>query len=101
MPRYKPIRRPIDRIYDALVKHQGNVSAAAKALKMPARELRLITYRTRGLMDPALEACEQALDRAEAVITDGLKSPDRTRRLLAASQILRMSPAARRRGWLK
>jgi biopolymer transport protein ExbB/TolQ len=87
------------KIYNQLVRHQGNVSAAAKDLKMDSNELRRITRRTRGLMDAALEAAEQALDEAESVIHDGLKSPDRQKQLLAASQILRMSPGARRRRW--
>jgi hypothetical protein len=89
----------LPKIRKQLVHTGGNVSAAAKALKMDVRELRVLARRTPGLMDAVLEAAEQALDQAEAVIYQGLYSPDLTKRLLAASQILRMSPAARRRHW--
>jgi hypothetical protein len=96
---YKPIRRPIDRLYDELVRTGGNVSAAAKALRMDVREARRLAKTTERLMDAALEAAERALDEAEAAIYAGLDHPDKQKRVLAASQILRLSPGARRRKW--
>jgi hypothetical protein len=50
-------------------------------------------------MAVALEAAERAMDEAEAAIYEGLRSPDKGRRLEAAAYILRKSPAARRRNW--
>ena len=45
------------------------------------------------------EQVEQAIDRAEAVLLDGLGSPDALVRLKAASALLTLSPAGRRRGF--
>ena len=82
----------------ALVKHRCNVAAAARALGVPASDLRrLVTW---GPLAAAVsEQVEQAIDRAEAVLLDGLDSPDVMMRLKAASALLRLSPAGRRRGF--
>ena len=82
----------------ALVKHRCNAAAAARALGVPASDLRrLVTW---GPLAAAVsEQVEQAIDRAEAVLLDGLDSPDVMMRLKAASALLRLSPAGRRRGF--
>jgi hypothetical protein len=82
-----------------LIKHHGNISAAAKKLRVPIRDLRLAALAVPALIEAALEAEEQALDEAEAVVREALKSGDMSRRLAAAGHVLRTSPAARRRGW--
>jgi hypothetical protein len=81
-----------------LVKHRCNVAAAARALGVPASDLRrLVTW---GPLAAAVsEQVEQAIDRAEAVLIDGLSSPDIMVRLKAASALLTLSPAGRRRGF--
>ena len=81
-----------------LVKHRCNVAAAARALGVPASDLRrLVTW---GPLAAAVsEQVEQAIDRAEAVLLDGLESGDALVRLKAASALLRLSPAGRRRGF--
>lgn len=83
----------------ALKAHDGNISAAAKRLRVPAHDLRLLAQACPELVGAALEAEERRLDEAEAELMACLKSPDTATRLEAASYILRISPAARRRGW--
>ena len=81
-----------------LVKRRCNVAAAARALGVPASDLRrLVSWGP--LAAAASEQVEQAIDEAQAVLRDGLKSPDLAVRLKAASTLLALSPAARRRGW--
>jgi HEAT repeat protein len=81
-----------------LVKSKCNIAAAAKALNVPASDLRrLVTW---GPLAAAVsEQVEQAIDRAEAVLIDGLADSDALVRLKAASALLRLSPAGRRRGF--
>jgi hypothetical protein len=86
-------------IYDELLRTGGNVTETARTLGVPIHDLRLLTLASPGLIEAALEAEEQALDEAEAVVRQALKSVDLSRRLAAAGHILRMSPAAKRRGW--
>ena len=58
-----------------LVKHRCNIAGAARALDVPASDLRrLVSW---GPLAAAVsEQVEQAIDRAEAVLLDGLESPD-------------------------
>jgi len=86
-------------IYLELVRMAGNVSAAARRLDVPVHDLRLMTRAHPELIDAALEAQEQALDKAERIVMAALDGDDMTKRLEAAKTILRLSPAARRRGW--
>ena len=76
------------------MKHRCNIAGAARALGVPASDLRrLVSWGP--LAAAASEKVEQAIDEAEAVLRDGLKSPDLTVRLKAASTLLGLSPAAR------
>jgi hypothetical protein len=77
----------------------GNVTAAARKLNTRTPDLRRMTLAMPELMAVALEAAEQAMDKAEAAIYEGLRHPDKGRRLEAAGYILRKSPAAKRRNW--
>jgi hypothetical protein len=86
-------------IYDELVRTGGNVSETARTLRVPVIDLRRLTRIAPSLIEAALEAEEQALDEAEAVLRQALKSADWSRKLAAAGHILRTSPAARRRGF--
>jgi transposase-like protein len=83
----------------ALIKAGANVSAVAKKLGVPPGDLRQMLYQVPELIEAALEAEEQWLDEAEAELRRALKSPDMQRRLKAAGEILRKSPAAGRRGF--
>jgi len=84
-----------------LISRQGNVTAAAKALGVPAHDLRLLTRAQPRLIEAAFEAEEQALDKAEAEIRNALNSSDKARALAAAAALLRISPAAKRRDWTR
>ena len=65
---------------------------------VPASDLRrLVTWGP--LAAAVTEAVEQAIDRAEAVLLEGLESSDVMVRLKAASALLTLSPAGRRRGF--
>jgi hypothetical protein len=75
-----------------------NIAGAARALGVPASDLRrLVTWGP--LAAAVTEAVEQAIDRAEAVLLEGLESSDVMVRLKAASALLTLSPAGRRRGF--
>ena len=79
------------------VKHRCNVTAAARALGVPASDLRrLVSWGP--LAAAASEQVEQALDEALQVLFDGLESPDRAIWLMAAKAMLR-TEAGKRRGW--
>ena len=81
-----------------LVKHRCNVAAAAKALAVPASDLRrLVSWGP--LAAAASEQVEQAIDEAEATLVALLRSPELSLRHKAAATLLALSPASRRRGW--
>jgi hypothetical protein len=82
-----------------LIRASGNVSVAAKALKVPMRDLRLLTYAQPELIDAALEAEEQRIDEAQAVVFKALRGGDMRRRIRAAGFILRATAQGRRRGF--
>jgi hypothetical protein len=82
-----------------LIRTGGNVSAAAMALGVPARDLRLLTYAVPELIDAALEAEEQALDQAEALLREAMEAEDMRWRIRAAGLFLRATAAGRRRGF--
>jgi regulator of protease activity HflC (stomatin/prohibitin superfamily) len=79
-----------------LIKHHCNISAVAKKLGVPITDLRLTALAVPALINAALEAEEQALDEAEAVIRSALRGDDAAKRIAAAGAILRTSVAKRR-----
>jgi hypothetical protein len=84
----------------ALVKHQANVSAAARELGVPSGDLRKLTWSHPRLIDIALEEGERLIDRAEANIRRAVHDdahPDRA--LQASIYVLSRYRAARDRGW--
>ena len=81
-----------------LIRVSGNVSAAAKALGVPAHDLRLLTWAVPELIDAALEAEERVLDEAEALLFEAMECDDARRRIRAAGLFLRVTAAGRRRG---
>src|SRR5580704_9811697 len=74
-------------------------SAAAMALGVPALDLRLLTFAVPELIDAALEAEEQVLDAAEALLREAMRGGDMRWRIRAAGLFLRATPAGRRRGF--
>ena len=82
-----------------LIRTGGNVSAAAKALGVPARDLRLLTFAVPELIDAALEAEEQVLEEAQALLLEAVRGGDMRRRIRAAGLFLRATAAGRRRGF--
>jgi hypothetical protein len=67
-------------VEEMLVKSRCNIARAAKALRVPASDLRrLVSWGP--LAAAASERVEQAIDEAEAVLVAGLRSPDFTERL--------------------
>jgi hypothetical protein len=82
-----------------LIRTEGNVTAAATALSVPSADLRKLVWSTTSLTDVIFEQLEQMIDAAEQALRDGLKDADMGRRLQAATALLTLSPAARKRGW--
>jgi hypothetical protein len=83
----------------ALIRASGNVSTAAKALKVPVRDLRLLTYVVPELIDAALEAEERVVDEAQALLFKAMRGGDMRRRIRAAGLFLRATAQGRRRGF--
>jgi hypothetical protein len=80
-----------------LVRTRCNIAAAARTLGVPASDLRrLVSWGP--LAATVSEQVERSINKAEAVLREGLESRDALTRLKAASAILRLSPAGRRRG---
>jgi hypothetical protein len=69
------------------------------ALGVPALDLRLLTYAVPELIDAALEAEEQALDQAEALLREAMRGGDMRWRIRAAGLFLRATATGRRRGF--
>ena len=83
----------------ALVETDGNVTAAAKKLRVPPVALRALVRSTPSLVDAVFEALELNRDKAIAILYDGLDSPNPAHRLKAAMAILTQTEAGKRRGW--
>jgi hypothetical protein len=80
-----------------LIRTGSNVSAAARSLGLPIRDLRLFLYAKPELLDPALAAEEYALDEAWAVVLATMRTGDMRRRIRAAAFLVRNTEAGRRR----
>jgi hypothetical protein len=66
---------------------------------VPAHDLRLLTFAVPELIDAALEVEERALDEAEAVLLEAVRTGDMRRRIRAAGLFLRSTAAGRCRGF--
>ncbi len=82
-----------------LIRAGGNVSAAARALVVPAHDLRLLTYAVPELIDAALEAEERVVDEAEALLLEAIRVGGMRLRIRAAGLFLRATATGRRRGF--
>jgi hypothetical protein len=83
-----------------LIRNDGNVTAAARALSVPSADLRKLVWSTK-LADTVYEVAEAKLDEATKVLLDALSGADKTYRLQAAKVLLTQSTAGMRRGWGK
>ena len=82
----------------ALVETRGNVTAAARALRVPSSDLRRLVQTHGELRDAVFEQMERAIDASMSVLWEGLRHENIARRLEAAKLFLR-TDAGRRRGW--
>ena len=75
------------------------MSKTAKTFGVPTRDLRLLTYAVPELIDAALEAEEQVIEEAQALLFRAMRGGDMRRRIRAAGLFLRATAAGRRRGF--
>ena len=87
-------------VSEALARHAGNVSDAAKDLGVQPSDLRRLLWANPKLQDEAFEAVEARLDLAEKNIAAALRSNDGRERLAASMFTIRNSHRARKRGWI-
>jgi hypothetical protein len=89
----------LDAAVRELIGAGGNVSAAARALGVHVRDLRLLIYARPELLDAALEAEAVAIEQAQAVLLKTMRGADTRLRIRAADLFLRATAAGRRRGF--
>ena len=89
----------LDRVRRALFKADGNVSHAAKSLKVKSADLRRLTWRHPKLIMDALERVHRLIDKAEENLLKALDGDHAERALRASLFILSHNAAARERGW--
>ena len=90
-----------DRVRRALFKADGNVTKAAKLLKVKSADLRRLTWRHPTLIMDALEQAHRMVDKAESKLLEALDGDHPERSLRASLFILSHSSAARGRGWCR
>jgi hypothetical protein len=83
----------------ALAKSHGSTDLAARALRVPTKDLSRLLWAKPELAAKAYEEVERALDRAQTIVFEGLRSSDYLTRLKAAKFILKRTDAGRRRGF--
>ncbi len=89
----------LDRVRRALFKADGNVTRAAKSLKVKSADLRRLTWRHPKLIMDAFEHAHRLVDKAESKLLEALDGDHAERALRASLFILSHSAAARERGW--
>jgi hypothetical protein len=89
----------LDRVRRALFKFDGNITRAAKALKVSSADLRRLTWRHPTLIMDALEHAHRLVDKAEEKLIAALDGDHPERSLRASLFILSHSAVARERGW--
>jgi hypothetical protein len=89
----------LERVRRVMFRTDGNVTKAAKVLKVSSADLRRLTLRHPTLVMDALEKAHRLVDKAEAKLLEALDGDHRERSLRASLFILSHSPAARERGW--
>src|ERR1700722_19337892 len=89
-----------DAVIDALARHNGNISAAAKDLGVPSADFRAFLRPNPQYQAAANELIEHRQDLADATILEALKHPDLRFRLPAAMFQSGYSTVAAARGWI-
>jgi hypothetical protein len=89
----------LERVRRVMFKADGNVTRAAKALKVSAADLRRLTWRHPKLIMDALEQAHRLVDKAEEKLLKALDGDHAERSLRASLFILSHSSVARERGW--
>jgi hypothetical protein len=89
----------LDRVKRALFKHEGNVSKAARRLRVNSLDLRRLCWARHELVALALEHAHRLVDKAEEKLIAALDGDHPERSLRASLFILSHSSAARERGW--
>jgi hypothetical protein len=87
-------------VIDALSRHNGNISAAAKDLGVPSADFRAFLRPNPRYQAAANELIERRQDLADAAILEALEHPDLRYRLPAAMFQSRYSTVAAARGWI-
>ena len=87
-----------DELVAALEQERGNVSAAADRLGMPSAELRRKILKSERLEEAMAEIMERSVDKAVAIIRDGMDEESYLVRFYAAKEFLR-TETGRRRGF--
>jgi hypothetical protein len=91
----------LDRVKRALFKHEGNVSKAARTLRVNSLDLRRLCWARHELVALALEHAHRLVDKAESKLLEALDGDHPERSLRASLFILSHSAAARERGWCR
>jgi hypothetical protein len=91
----------LDRVRRALFRADGNVTKAAKSLKVSSADLRRLTWRHPKLIMDALERVHCMIDKAEENLRKALRGDHPDRALRASLFILSHSSVARERGWYR
>lgn len=89
----------LGRVKRALFKHEGNISKAARALRVNSLELRRLCWTHYELVALALEHAHRLCDEAEENLRKALRGDHPDRALSAATFILSHHRVARERGW--
>jgi hypothetical protein len=89
----------LERVRRALFKADGNVTRAAKALKVNSADLRRLTWARPQLIMLALEQAHRLVDKAEENLRRALDGDNPHRALEASMFVLSHSREARERGW--
>jgi hypothetical protein len=84
-------------VEQAFVAASGNMSETARALGVASADLRAFMRSTPSLAEAMLERLEEEIDAAVAVLLSALRSPYPSRRLKAATYLLRHTEAGRAR----
>jgi hypothetical protein len=89
----------LGRVRRKLFEADGNITKAARALKVNSADLRRLTWRHPVLIGDALEQAHRRVDKAEEKLLAALDGDHVERSLRASFFILSHSAAARERGW--
>jgi hypothetical protein len=91
----------LDRVRKAPFRADGNITKAAKSLKVSSTDLRRLTWRHPKLIMDPLESAHRRVDKAEEKLLAALDGDHAERALRASLFILSHSAVARERGWCR